>query len=229
MINLATRLNIFQNQSILPTGESCRIRHLPLKRIFDICFSVLVLVMLSPLYIFIALLIKLTTTGSIIFSHERIGRGGKAFKCYKFRSMHADAEERLNCILEENPEIKKEWESTQKLKNDPRITSIGKILRKTSLDELPQFWNVLIGDLSVVGPRPVVYNELVTHFGTKATKILSIRPGITGMWQVSGRSDTTYKTRILMDETYVDTQSFAMDLKLILKTIPVMILSKGAY
>lgn len=222
-------LSLSQEIATLPNGETCRIRHLPFKRIFDILFSLIILTLTSPLLALIALLVKLTTTGDVIFSHERIGRGGKKFKCYKFRTMHADAEERLKTILQRDPNRKKEWDATHKLKNDPRITKVGKILRKTSLDELPQFWNVLIGDLSVVGPRPVVYKELAVHFGEKAGKILSIRPGITGIWQVSGRNDTSYRTRIMLDEKYVDNHSFAMDLKLILKTIPVMIQAKGAY
>lgn len=225
----ASKLYIFTQEAILPNGDRCRIRHMPLKRIFDILFSVLILIFGAPLFFLIALAVKCTTTGSIIFSHERIGRGGKRFQCYKFRTMHADAEQRLKAILKNDPERKKEWDATHKLKNDPRITPIGKILRKTSLDELPQFWNVLIGDLSVVGPRPVVYREIVNHFDGKAGKILSIRPGITGIWQVSGRNDISYKTRIQLDEKYVDNQSLMMDMKLIIQTIPVMIQAKGAY
>ena len=143
--------------------------------------------------------------------------------------MYRDADKRLKEILEADPELQDEWNKTYKLKKDPRITLIGRLLRRTSLDELPQFWNVLKGDLSVVGPRPVVQEEINQHFGVKAYKILSIRPGITGIWQVSGRNDTSYETRIKMDEQYVDKHSLLLDLKLVLMTIPCMISSRGAY
>lgn len=207
-----------------------QIRHIPIKRCFDIVFSLLCLIIGAPLFCIIALIIYMTSPGPVIYSHPRIGRGGKSFKCYKFRSMHLDAQERLREILESDPEMKKEWEQTYKLKNDPRITPVGAFLRKTSLDELPQFWNVLIGDLSVVGPRPIVKEEVEKYLGIKAYKILSIRPGLTGLWQVSGRSDINcYEKRISLDEYYVDNQSLALDLELIAKTIPAMIQSKGAY
>lgn len=205
------------------------VKHLPLKRIFDISFSLFVLLFTFPILLLIAFSIKLTSKGSILYHQERIGRGGKAFKCLKFRTMYSDADKRLKIILEKNPKMKKEWEENFKLKNDPRITFFGRFLRKTSLDELPQFWNVLMGDLSVVGPRPVVIDEIITFYGTRSNKILSIRPGITGMWQVSGRNDTSYHHRILLDEKYVEEHSFILDLKIILKTIPSMIFAKGAY
>jgi undecaprenyl-phosphate galactose phosphotransferase len=175
------------------------------------------------------LAIRLTSKGKAIYSHERIGRGGKPFNCYKFRTMYRNADQRLQEILESDPQLREEWQKSFKLKNDPRITPIGKILRKTSFDELPQFWNVLKGDLSIVGPRPVVKEEINQYFGVKAYKILSVRPGITGLWQVSGRSDTSYETRIHLDEKYVDNHSLLLDLKLVLKTIPCMVRSKGAY
>lgn len=201
----------------------------PLKRGFDLFFSTFVLTMGLPLYIAIALTIRLTSSGKIIYSQERIGRGGKPFRCYKFRTMYEDADVRLKEILEANPHLKVEWEKNRKLKEDPRITSVGIFLRSTSLDEFPQFWNVLRGDLSVVGPRPVVHEEMVKHFGPKAKKVFSIRPGLTGLWQISGRSNTSYEQRIILDEKYVDQHSFWMDLKLIALTIPTMIFRKGAY
>lgn len=217
----------------------CEVRHLPTKRVFDIIFSLCALTFGLPLFALIALTIRLTSPGKAVYFHERIGRGGKPFHCYKFRTMYADADERLQELLENDPEIRREWESCHKLKNDPRVTPIGQFLRKTSLDELPQFWNVLKGDLSVVGPRPVVHAEVQKHLGAKAAKILSVRPGLTGIWQVSGRSDTSYVTRIKLDEKYVDhvhrrsaplsLDLIALDLKLIVKTIPSMISTKGAY
>lgn len=223
----------------MPHALTCEVRHLPVKRAFDILFSLCALTFGLPLFLSIAAAIKLTSPGKTVYSHERIGRGGKPFPCYKFRTMYADADARLQELLANNPDMKKEWDASHKLKNDPRVTPIGLFLRKTSLDELPQFWNVLKGDLSVVGPRPVVQAEVTKHLGIKAAKILSVRPGLTGIWQVSGRSDTSYTTRIHLDEKYVDRvhqrnsrfslDVIAMDIKLIAKTIPSMISSKGAY
>jgi exopolysaccharide production protein ExoY len=205
------------------------IKHKPLKRIFDLFFSSLVLLVGFPIFFLIALAVKSSSPGPVFYFHERIGRGGKPFLCYKFRTMYIDADQRLETLLTENSTVKQEWEETHKLKKDPRVTPLGTFLRKTSLDELPQFWNVLKGDLSVVGPRPVVKQEVAKHFGEKAKVILSIRPGLTGIWQVSGRNDVAYGVRIQLDELYVDTQSLLLDLKLIVKTIPAMLFSRGAY
>lgn len=209
--------------------ECFKVKHIFIKRVFDLSFSLLALFFLSPLLLLIAVLIKLTSKGPILFQQERIGRGGKPFICYKFRTMYADAEFRLSDLLNSCSLLKKEWEDCRKLKNDPRITTLGLLLRKTSLDELPQFFNVLKGDLSVVGPRPVVKDEIISYFGEKAYKILSIRPGITGIWQVSGRNDTSYDERIAMDEKYVDTRTFLLDLKLIIKTVYKVFNPSGAY
>ncbi|GAB4232938.1 MAG: hypothetical protein Tsb0021_11800 [Chlamydiales bacterium] len=217
---------IKKDQIALP---ECRVRHVFWKRTFDIFFSLLVLTLGFPIFLLIALSILFTSRGSPIFSHYRIGRGGKLFRCYKFRTMFRNADVRLKKILEENSTLRQEWEANQKLKHDPRVTQVGKFLRKTSLDELPQFWNVLIGDLSIVGPRPVVPEELSKHIGEKASTILSVRPGITGLWQVSGRSNTSYRRRVRLDEKYVHNLSFMLDLTLIAKTVPVMITSRGAY
>lgn len=182
-----------------------------------------------PLFLTIWAVIRVTSKGPAVFSHERVGRGGEPFRCLKFRTMHADAETRLRALLTQDPKAKIEWEKSRKLKNDPRVTPVGKFLRKTSLDELPQFLNVLKGDLSVVGPRPVVQEELLRYYRDKAPKILSIRPGITGLWQISGRSNTSYRKRVELDERYVENRSFAMDLKLVAKTVPALITRKGAY
>lgn len=207
-----------------------QIKHIPVKRLFDIIFSLLCLILGAPLYLLIALLIFVTSPGKVIYAQERVGRGGKPFRCYKFRSMYPNADQRLNDLLNENANLKEEWEKSFKLKKDPRITSFGLFLRKTSLDELPQFWNVLKGDLSLVGPRPVVREEIEKFYCIKAYKILSIRPGLTGPWQVSERSNiSSYEQRIALDEFYIENQSFLLDLKLICKTIPAMLSSKGAY
>lgn len=213
----------------LPAEFKYQIKHIPIKRIFDIVFSFLVLVFCLPLYFAIALLVRFSSPGKIVYPQERIGRGGKPFPCYKFRTMYADADQRLNVLLRSNPKLRQEWEKSFKLKKDPRVTPIGSFLRKTSLDEFPQFFNILKGDLSVVGPRPVVQAEVSKFLGPKAPKILSIRPGLTGLWQISGRSDTSYETRVMLDEKYVDSQSLMLDMKVIAKTIPAIIFSRGAY
>jgi exopolysaccharide production protein ExoY len=209
--------------------SNCQITHIPIKRAFDIIFSLCVITLGFPVYLLIALVIFLSSGNQVIYSHQRIGRGGIPFRCYKFRTMRKNSENYLKILLEKNPELQKEWELNRKLKTDPRVTRVGVFLRKTSLDELPQFFNVLKGDLSVVGPRPVVKAELIKFYQHKAAKILSVRPGLTGLWQVSGRSDTSYQTRILLDEKYIDDRSFRTDLELIFKTLPAMIKSKGAY
>lgn len=208
---------------------SARVRHMPLKRLFDIVFSLCALLFFLPLCLIIAVLVGLTSRGGVFYAHERVGRGGHRFRCYKFRSMYVDADRRLEELLAKDPVLRAEWASTRKLRNDLRVTPIGACLRKTSLDEIPQFLNVLKGDLSVVGPRPVVELEIIKFLGPKATKILSIRPGLTCFWQVSGRTDTTYAERVQMDEQYVDERTMGTDIKLIAKTIPVMFSSRGAY
>ena len=201
-----------------------------LKRLFDIVFAAFAILVTLPIMIPIIILIKLTDKGPVFFKQKRVGYGGKEFYIYKFRSMYPDAEKRLKEILERDPEARKEWETTFKLKNDPRVTPVGKFLRKTSLDELPQFFNVLKGDMSVVGPRPVVKEELEKFYKDKAKYYLSVKPGVTGYWQVEGRSDVQdYKERVEMDVWYVKNRSFWLDIKIILKTIWVMLTGKGAY
>jgi exopolysaccharide production protein ExoY len=205
------------------------IKHNPVKRFFDLIFSFFLLMICSPFFLLIAILIRTSSRGNVIYSQERIGRGGKPFQCYKFRTMYPKADSVLHEMLMNNSAMRDEWLNIRKLKQDPRVIPIGHFLRKSSLDELPQLWNVLKGDLSIVGPRPVVREEILNYFGSKATKILSVRPGLTCIWQVSGRSDTSYSKRIALDEEYVNTRSFLLDLKLIVKTIPSLIASRGAY
>lgn len=220
-----------------PEFLSIAIRHDPLKRIFDIAFSLLVLIGFSPLFILIALLVQITSPGPVFYKSVRLGRGGKVIHCWKFRSMYQDADERLMQLLHSNEKLRLEWEQFQKIKNDPRVTLIGRFIRKTSLDEWPQFWNVLKGDLSVVGPRPPVLigppdhfaEEIRKWYGIKMDKILSIRPGLTGVWQISGRSEIPFDERVRLEELYAETRTFWKDLVLILKTIPAVIFSRGAY
>lgn len=199
------------------------------KRMFDIFFSLCILILFSPLYFLIALLIKFSSSGPIFYLSPRVGKEGKIFQCYKFRTMRMHADEVLSSLLKKDPQLKEEWETFRKLKNDPRITPIGKYLRKTSLDELPQFWNVFKGDLSVVGPRPVSEEEINNWIKEKAPKILSVRPGITGLWQTSGRSALSLAERVRLEEAYIDNQSFFFDLLLICKTIPMVLFPKGAF
>ena len=199
------------------------------KRIFDVFFSLFALAFSLPLMVVIGLSVKIEDGGRIFFFHDRVGCNGKRFKIIKFRTMNPNAEQELDILLKD-PQIKEEWEKTFKLKNDPRITRIGKILRRTSLDELPQFFNVLKGDMSVVGPRPVTEEELKRYYGEKAKIYKSIKPGITGYWQVMKRSDVEdYKERVEMDEWYIKNFSFILDMKIILKTVAVMLSKKGAY
>ena len=201
-----------------------------LKRYFDVCFSLAVLLLTLPLTLIIALLIKLEDRGPILYGHRRITTTGKVFKCLKFRTMFRNADQKLAEILENDPQAKEEWEKTFKLKNDPRVTWIGKFLRKTSLDELPQFINVLKGDMSVVGARPIVHKELCDYYKENGGLYCSMKPGITGPWQVSKRSDTEdYEERVQLDTWYVLNRSFWLDIKIICKTVVCMINGRGAY
>ena len=200
------------------------------KRLFDIAFSSAALLCLSPVFLIVSLLIKVKSpNGPIFFGHQRIGKDGKFFRVYKFRTMVPDAEKRLKELLDKDEETRKEFEQDFKLKNDPRIISgVGHFLRKSSLDELPQFFNSLIGNMSVVGPRPIVEDE-IEKYGKYAKKLLSVKPGVTGLWQVSGRNDIDYNERVSLDMEYIDNQSFWLDIKIIIKTVQVMIFRKGAY
>ncbi|WP_138211333.1 sugar transferase [Hathewaya histolytica] len=194
------------------------------KRIIDIFGSLIGLILLSPIFIIISVLIKINSRGAIFFSHKRIGRAGKIINVYKFRTMVPNAED----LIEKLPEHqKKEFMENFKLENDPRITSIGKFLRKSSLDELPQLFNILIGNMSIVGPRPIVEKESI-KYGQDASKLLSVKPGLTGMWQANGRSDTTYEERVQMDMDYIDNRSFWLDIKIIFQTVIAVIKKRGA-
>lgn len=200
-----------------------------IKRIFDIVFSLLTMVIIIPVSIIVIVLIMIESPGAApIFKHYRVGRGGTLFPCYKFRSMVPNAKEKLQEYLKNNPEAKIEWDKYFKLKNDPRITKIGKIIRKTSIDELPQFINVLKGEMSWVGPRPIIKDE-IHYYGKYIKDYYAVLPGITGMWQVSGRSEIGYKDRVSLDVWYVRNWSIWIDITLILKTIKIVLFRKGAY
>jgi len=198
-----------------------------IKRLFDIILSSILLFFFSPFFVIASILIKLDG-GSVFYLHPRVGRNGKTFNCIKFRSMRMDADKILENLLESNEDYKKQWEKTRKLKNDPRVTPIGHFLRKTSLDELPQLLNVLKGEMSLVGPRPIVKSELA-QYGNQAIFYLDCRPGMTGLWQISGRSDTDYTTRINLDAWYVRNWSLWYDITILFRTIQVVLNKTGAY
>lgn len=196
------------------------------KRGFDFLASLLFLIILSPVFTIIAVIIKFNSRGPIFYIHPRIGANGKQIKVYKFRTMVINADAKLKRILQENPKLKKEWQENFKLKKDPRVTKIGRFLRKTSLDELPQLFNVLKGEMSLIGPRPIKEEEL-ERYGKNQPIFLSLLPGMTGLWQVSGRSDISYSRRVNLDIYYIENWSPFLDFKILLLTLPRLI--RGAY
>ena len=196
------------------------------KRTFDILMSLISLILLSPLFLILIILIKLDSKGKAFYKHKRIGKNGEYIYLYKFRSMYSDSKERLEKLLED-PKIRKEWEENFKLDNDPRITKIGKFLRSSSLDELPQLLNILKGDMSIVGPRPIIDGE-IDKYGSNRAKFLSVTPGLTGWWACNGRSDTDYDERMKLELYYVDHRSILLDLKVIYKTFVSVIKKDGA-
>lgn len=198
------------------------------KRIFDLTLTIIGSILISPILIAISLAVAWENHGSIIFSHKRVGLHGKKFFCYKFQTMIPDAEEKLQEYLKNNPEAQKEWNETFKLTNDPRVTKLGNFLRRTSLDELPQLLNVIRGEMSLVGPRPIVEEE-IERYGENIREYYMVLPGITGMWQVSGRSDTTYPERVAMDTWYVRNWSVWIDIMYLFKTVKAVLTEKGAY
>lgn len=211
--------------SVIPSLKDKKLYRRYFKRTFDFLFAVALLPVLLPV---IAVLYVLTRIqgGPGFFAHERVGQHGKTFKCLKIRTMVPDAEARLEAFLAENPEAKEEWDRTQKLVDDPRVTAVGRFLRRTSLDELPQLWNVLRGQMSFVGPRPVTAPELV-RYGLHKRAYLSLKPGITGVWQVEGRSNGCYEERLKMDQSYMKKIGFLYDLRLIVRTALVVVSPTG--
>lgn len=198
------------------------------KRFLDILLVGLGGLVILPLLVLLGLLVKISSPGPAIYGHTRIGRNGKPFKALKFRSMVRDAEARLEALLESDPEAKREWEANHKLRDDPRVTPIGRFLRKTSFDEFPQLWNILIGEMSLVGPRPIVTAE-IEKYGPSYERVFSVKPGLTGLWQVSGRSDTDYTERVGFDTYYLQSWSVWLDLWILYKTVGVVLRGKGAY
>lgn len=199
-----------------------------LKRAFDVVCSSLLLALTSPLFLWVAIQVRLGGGGGVFFGHMRIGQNGVPFPCYKFRTMAVNADALLKDLLANDPAAREEWERDFKLKNDPRVTKVGRFLRRTSLDELPQLWNVLKGQMSLVGPRPVIEAEL-ERYGNQVGYYLEARPGITGLWQTSGRNDVSYETRVNLDAWYVKNWSLFTDLVILIRTFKVLLIKDGAY
>ena len=193
------------------------------KRGLDVTGALVLLLLTSPLFLVVALLVKATSRGPVLFKHRRLGRDGREFWCFKFRTMSADAEERLK----RDARLRRQFETTFKLRHDPRVTPVGAFLRRSSLDELPQLWQVLRGDMSLVGPRPIVPPEL-QKYSIYGKKLLTVKPGLSGMWQVCGRSDTTYPQRVMMDMHYIDHRCLALDARLLLLTVSAVLRKSGA-
>jgi lipopolysaccharide/colanic/teichoic acid biosynthesis glycosyltransferase len=193
----------------------------------DIVIALAALVFFAPVMLAAALAVAASNSGPILFRQQRIGHGGVMFTCFKFRTMRCDAAEVLDALLAACPETRKEWQTNHKLQNDPRIIGAGRFLRKTSLDELPQLFNVLAGDMAIVGPRPIVPSE-ITCYGRQFRHYCAIRPGITGLWQVRGRSSTTYRRRVACDVMYRRLKSPIADLWIIACTVPAVLLGRGA-
>ncbi|WP_254869874.1 sugar transferase [Celeribacter sp. HF31] len=204
------RNQYFYKQTIVPIYAGA------MKRLFDIVLSLLLLPMIAPLVLLLCLMVC-RDGGPGFFGHARVGKGGKTFKCWKIRTMVTDSQERLEALLKSDPAARAEWEQDRKLRNDPRVTPLGNFLRKSSLDELPQLWNVLKGEMSLIGPRPVTEPELVMY-GKDAAIYEALRPGVTGLWQVSGRNDVSYKERVELDVRYHNKMSFMLDMEILFRT-----------
>lgn len=199
-----------------------------LTRMVDVGISVLALAFLGPLLLLVAVLVVATNPGPVFFAHRRIGYKGQSFPCFKFRTMVVDAEQQLEELLAICPLAQAEWALDHKLRNDPRITRIGAFLRRSSIDELPQLFNVLRGEMSIVGPRPIVVAEIV-RYGRHFADYCRTRPGITGLWQINGRNDVSYRRRVALDATYARTRSVAGDVRIIALTFPAVLAARGSY
>ena len=209
--------------------KQCRFER-SIKRFLDVVFSFIALVIVSPLFVLFAVLVKLSSAGPVFYIQERIGRNYCRFGCIKFRTMYAESDDLLSNLLSKSPELKHEYERDFKLRKDPRITPIGNFLRRSSLDELPQFINILKGDMSLVGPRPIVEKE-IQKYGDSMDLVISVRPGLTGLWQVSGRNNLSYQRRIQLDLIYAQEQTFLLDFRVIIRTFGVLLFprDRGAY
>ena len=218
---------IFKNKTIIIEQYFFTILNYKIiKRFLDFIFAFLLIILLIPLFLIIGILIKISSKGSIIYIQKRIGKNNTSFSCYKFRTMHPQSKYLLKKILIKNKDFKNQFSETRKIKNDPRITRIGKFLRFSSLDELPQIFNVLIGDMSFIGPRPIVKSE-IKKYGKEFGKVFSIKPGISGLWQVSGRNNLSYDKRVELDINYSENINFLLDIKIFIRTIVVILFPFG--
>jgi exopolysaccharide production protein ExoY len=199
-----------------------------LTRTMDICVAAAAIAVLLPVLLLIVLALKITSPGPVLFPHRRIGKGGRVFPCYKFRSMVVDSSQVLDRHLAECPDAREEWARDQKLRNDPRITPIGRLLRRSSLDEVPQIFNVLLGQMSLVGPRPIVEGEMI-RYRQYIGDYMAVKPGITGLWQISGRNNTTYRRRVALDTAYARSRHIGLDLAIMARTIPTVLSGAGCY
>jgi lipopolysaccharide/colanic/teichoic acid biosynthesis glycosyltransferase len=190
--------------------------------------AVLIVLFFLPVMVMVAAAVFLQDGGPVIFAHRRIGRNGETFRCFKFRSMRVDAETRLAEVLAADPAAREEWARDHKLRRDPRVTPLGDFLRRSSLDELPQFFNVIRGEMSLVGPRPIVEEERA-KYGRRFQAYCAVKPGITGLWQVSGRNDVSYRARVAMDTCYARKKNLALDLYILVMTVPCVLRSRGSY
>lgn len=197
-------------------------------RYLDIAIAGLALLFLLPLLVGLAIATWLGDPGPVFFGHVRIGKNGRSFRCFKFRTMVTDAEQRLLKLLETDPVARADWERDRKLTNDPRITGIGRFMRKSSLDELPQLWNVICGEMSLVGPRPIVQAE-VPRYGRYIADYMNARPGISGLWQISGRNDVSYRRRVALDVAFARSQSLKLYLRILVLTVPAVLFQRGSY
>jgi lipopolysaccharide/colanic/teichoic acid biosynthesis glycosyltransferase len=197
-------------------------------RVFDFTVALCALVLTSPFLVMIGLLVWMLDGGPPIYSQSRIGRDGRHFRCLKFRTMSVDADARLASLLASDEAARREWQTDYKLRFDPRVTRLGRFLRKTSLDETPQLVNILRGEMSLVGPRPIVDAE-ISRYGRRFSAYCAQRPGITGLWQVSGRNDVSYRRRVALDTAYASRKSIALDMRILAATIPAVILRRGSY
>jgi len=203
-------------------------RDAALMRMIDVVVALAAIVLLLPLLLIIVVALKLTSPGPVLFAHRRVGAGGRIFPCYKFRSMVVNSADVLEQHLARDADARAEWARDQKLRRDPRVTAIGRILRRTSLDEVPQIFNVLRGEMSLVGPRPIVEGEMV-RYRQYIFDYMSVKPGITGLWQISGRNNTTYRRRVALDTAYARNRSLGLDLAIMARTVPAVVFGSGCY
>ena len=228
----ATRSIAAANEFSVETPAASEQYHLSgwifgLKRGFDISIAIIAILLLTPLLATIALVLLAAQGRPVFIKHRRVGRAGAFFPCLKFRTMVRNADAVLSGVLDQNPDMRREWEQSRKLKKDPRITALGRVLRESSVDEIPQLFNVLRGDMSLVGPRPIVTEE-VSFYGPKIQHYYRVRPGLTGAWQVGGRSEVAFSHRVELDTAYVTAWSFKTDIKILLQTVPAVLKRKGS-